>query len=132
MDKQGRFHIGWNYASYSTNLVSGSTTTYSSTQMGPSLVAFINKAHNWRVGFSYNLVTNASYKITGGTTETWTGTGLSADIGYQFYFFEKVMVGCKFNYSNTSYTTKLIGSTQSSISYNESLIYPSIGLAVEF
>jgi len=132
MDRQGRFHIGWNYASYSTSTTASSTTTYNSTQMGPSLVAFLNKAHNWRLGFSYNLITSASYQTTSGSTEAWGGTGLSTDIGYQFYFFEKVMVGCKFNYSTTNYTTKLIGNTQSSVNYNETLIYPSIGLAVEF
>lgn len=131
LDNKKRFQLGWNYASYTTNNSSaGTETEYTSPQMGPAFVMFIDKDRNWRFSFAYNLVTTAEY-TSGSTSEEWRGSGMAGDLGYQFQATEIFSFGLRLNYSTTAFSESLVGTTQSSVSHSKALIYPSIALTVE-
>lgn len=129
LDKKGNYLAGWNFASYSTTAEADPTTIeYSSTQMGPAFVAYLNKDQTWRVGLAYNLKTTADYDKTGSTAEEWRGTGISGDIGYQLHFSESFSLGIRLNYSQSTYSEKVVGAVKTDVSYTKNLIYPSLGL----
>ncbi|MEK6556661.1 MAG: hypothetical protein AABZ31_15535 [Bdellovibrionota bacterium] len=133
IDKKGRYVAGWNYASYTTATEDDATTIdYSSTQMGPAFIIYLDRDHNWRLGLAYNLETNATYERTGAAEEEWRGTGIAADIGYQFYFSEMFSLGARLNYQQSSYSETVTDTTKEDVSYSKDLIYPSMGLSFTF
>jgi hypothetical protein len=133
VDKDGKYQVGWNYSTHSSTDTATTTTTYVSTQMGPRFIWFFTKAKTMNLGVSYNLVTKGTYTPDGGTSEIWNGTGLKADIGYNFAVGESTFLGLRLNYSSASYTSKLVGATDYSESANlVSYIYPSIYLFFSF
>jgi hypothetical protein len=122
--------IGWNYANYSnTSTSSATTTTYTSTQMGPKFIFFLNKDHNWRLGLAYNLLTSATYQVSGSPSETWKGTAYAIDIGYQFALSDDLLFGTRINYSISNFTEKLIGTAYSTVSNSQTFIYPSLAIS---
>ncbi|OFZ14658.1 MAG: hypothetical protein A2Z20_03750 [Bdellovibrionales bacterium RBG_16_40_8] len=132
LDNKGRYQLGWNYASYSTNNISDSTTKeYKSSQMGPAFVMYLNKDRTLRFGFAYNLSTAGTYTESPATSEKWRGTGLAGDLGYQFQYSESFSFGMRLNYSSTTFNEKLVDTTQTTVSYKKNIIYPSIALTVE-
>lgn len=127
IDKKGYYLVGWNYSMFSTSDQAIETTAYSSVQMGPRFIFILDKGKNWSLGLGYNLVTSATFKAGSGTEETWKGTGLKADIGYNFPLGEDFFLGLRLNYSSATYAEKLIGeTTYSTVSYSKTMIYPSI------
>jgi hypothetical protein len=132
VDKKGYFILGWNYDSVATsNKVDTTTTEYSSTQMGPGLVIYMDKDHTWRLSAAYNIETLATYKTTGSTEEEWSGTSISGSLGYQIRFTESLSIGLRLNYNSASFASQLIGTTQEDVSYTKDLMYPSIAFAYE-
>lgn len=133
LDKKKSFNVGWSYSSFTT-IYKDSTTkkTYKSTQMGPGFVWFLDKDAHWRLGFSYNLSTDATYQLTGSTKEEWSGTSSNADFGYQIAVSESFMLGMRLNYSVTTIKSKLIDNTQTNVTYRKTLIYPSIGMTLVY
>lgn len=132
VDKKGYFTLGWNYGAYSTVSTVGATTkTYTSSQMGPGFIFCLDKSREWRLGFAYNLVTVNKYTVTGAVAQEWTGTGMAADFGYQFHFNDSFALGVRLNYSSSTFTKKLIGTTQTNVSYSKALIYPSLAITFE-
>lgn len=131
MDKSDQYLVGWNYASYSTTDTSGSTTTtWAMTAMGPKFIIFFDKAKTWRIGAAYNLVTSATYQNGTSSSETWSGSSYSADLGYQLPLGSSFMFAARVNYIGSSFSSKLVGSsTYSTVSYSKSLIYPSIAFS---
>jgi hypothetical protein len=99
--------------------------------MGPGAIFYFGK-HDWRLGFAYNLVTSASYAVSGSTTKTWSGTGMSADFGYQFQISDGFGLGLRLNYSSSSFSSQLVNTTYTTISYSKTLIYPSVAMTFEF
>lgn len=133
LDKKAYFNLGWNYGTYSTETQAGTTKkTYNSTQMGPGMLIYFDKDHQWVLGFSYNLSIEGTYKNGTATEQKWDGTAMAGFFGAQFLVGDFVFVGARLNYSSTSYTEKVVGSTLTEVSYTKSMIYPSIGLAFEF
>jgi len=133
LGREGRYQIGWNYSSHSTEIVeNASTVTYSSTQMGPGFVYYVGKRRNWRLSASYNLVTEGTYQRTGGTEEALRGSSINADFGYQIRFESAMSIGFRINYVSTSFSESREATTVEDVSYSKSLIYPSAALTVEF
>ena len=128
--KNNEIIIGWNYANYSTSETAGTTTTtYSSTQMGPKFIFFLNHDHNWRIGAAYNLISKATYQNGANPSETWKGSAYAIDVGYQFLLSETFLFGARLNYSLSSYNEKLIGAAYSTISNSQTYIYPSLAVS---
>jgi hypothetical protein len=125
IDKGGRYYAGWAYASHgASDSPSGTAVTYASTEMGPRFLIMIDKAKEWSLGFGYYLVTSAAY--SSGTSETWKGSALKADIGYNFNVMESFQLGARLNYSSATYVEKLVGSAYSTVSNTRAFIYPSL------
>ena len=127
VDKKSYFLVGWNYTGHSTSKNNGTTTeTYSTTQMGPRFILFFDKAKMFNMGFAYNLSTKGTFN-NGTNTYTWKGTGMKADIGVNFPMGETSFIGLRLNYSTTAYNEQLEGaSSYTQVSYNRTLMYPSI------
>ncbi len=122
--------VGWNYASYSSSQTTGTTAvTYTSTQMGPKFIFFLNKDHNWRIGAAYNITSSANYQNGANTAETWKGTAYAIDMGYQFLLSDTLLFGARLNYSISNYSEKLIGAAYSTTSSSQTFIYPSLGVS---
>ncbi len=122
--------IGWNYAGYSTSSTASSvTSTYSSTQMGPKFLFYLNKDHNWRLGLAYNIISKATYQNGSSPSESWKGSAYAFDLGYQFQLSEEVFFGARLNYSMSSYNEKLIGTTYTTDTSTQTFIYPSLAVS---
>ena len=127
VDKGGRFLAGWGYSMHSTSHATTTTTTYSSTQMGPRFVYHIDRNKNWSVGAGYYLVTSATYNSGSGDGEKWKGTAIKADFGHNFNLTNEFLLGLRLNYSSASYVEKLVGTeTYSTVSYTKVMMYPSV------
>ena len=132
IDKAGQYLVGWGVASHSQTDSATVSTTYSSLQMGPRFLWMIDKAKNWSFGFAYYIVTKATYS-DGVTSETWKGTALHVDAGYNIPINESFLVGFRLNYSSATYTERLVGAaTYSEISYTKTFIYPGISTVYIF
>lgn len=127
VDRPGQYLVGWGYASHSVTTSGSSTTTYTSTQMGPRFLWMIDKQKTWSLGFAYYLVTTASYSSGGASSDTWKGTALHVDGGYNLPVGDSFFACLRLNYSAASYAEQLAGgTTYSTISYSKTYIYPSI------
>jgi hypothetical protein len=127
IDRENRYLVGWSYGLYSTSNSAATTTTYSSTQMGPRFLWFMTKAKTWSLGLTYNIVSTATYDNGSGSAEKWKGTSIKFDVGYNFPMSESWFVGVRLNYSSASYTERLVGTTTySTVGYTSALTYPSI------
>lgn len=128
IDRKSQFLVGWNYGLHTTSESANSnSTTYSSTQMGPRFIWFLTRSKSWSLGLAYNLVTKADFNSDGNSTESWSGTALKADLGYNFSLGESSYLGVRLNYSSATYTSKLVGSTDySEISNVVTSTHPSI------
>lgn len=127
VDKKARYLVGWNYSMHSAADGTSTTQTYSSTQMGPRFIWFVDKDNSWSLGLGYYLVTNATFDSGGGTTEKWKGTAIKADFGYNFAVGSQSYAGIRLNYSMANYNEKLVGeTTYSTVSYSKTAMYPSI------
>jgi hypothetical protein len=128
VDSHKKYNIGWNYSTQSTSdVANGKTATYSSSQMGPRFLIFLDRNNAWSLGFGYYLVSKASYDDGNGNSATWKGTAYKVDIGYNFPVTESLLAGIRMNYSGASYSEQIVGSTTySNVSYTRSIIYPSL------
>ncbi|MDZ4082164.1 MAG: hypothetical protein U1E10_04455 [Bdellovibrionales bacterium] len=133
IDKAGQYLVGWGIASHSTSSAATTTATYTSLQMGPRFLWMIDKQKSWSVGLAYYIVTTATYDDGSGTAETWKGTSLHADGGYNLPIGDDVYFGIRFNYSASTFTERLIGSTTySTVSYTKTYMYPSLAVVYIF
>jgi len=133
IDKGGQYLVGWGIASHSTSSAATATATYTSLQMGPRFLWMIDKSKSWSVGFAYYIVTTASYNDGVSAAETWKGTSIHADGGYNLPIGDDVFFGIRFNYSASTFTERLIGSTTySSVSYTKTYMYPSLAMVYIF
>lgn len=127
VDRKGHYLIGWNYSLSNVTQSTTTSTTYSSSQMGPRFIWFFTRSKSWSLGLTYNILTTANYTAESSSAEKWTGMAIKADLGYNFELSEKAYLGIKLNYSTASYNSKLVDSTDySTISNNASFIYPSL------
>lgn len=136
IDKKANYLVGWNYSSFSTNATSSGVPSdsvkYTSTQMGPRFLIMFDKDHNWSLGLGYYLTTSGSYTLGTASAETWSGTAYKVDLGYNFTIKEDFFFGVRMNYSSSTYTQSLVGTTYSSTTNTRTLIYPSLYTAFIF
>jgi len=136
IDRAGQYLVGWGYGNHTASERSSgasSASSYNSTHMGPRFLWMIGKEKNWSLGFGYYLVTQASSNPSGGSTETWKGTTMVADVGYNVPIADKMFVAVRLNYSLASFTERLTdGTTFAKVSYNRTFIYPSLSYVAVF
>lgn len=122
--------VGWAYGMFSTTDATTSTTTISTSDMGPRFGWFFDKQDFWSLFLTYNLLASASYAPGGGTAETWRGTSLKAEVGWAPEVSENLYIGIRLNYYSATYTESLEGSSNyEAVSYPRSFIYPSLSIS---
>ena len=132
LDKKGRYQAGWNYTSDSTeDDLNGQKEEYSSTQMGPAFVYFLDKELTWRLYFAYNLKTTADFTPTSGAKEEWRGTSMIFNFGYQLAISESFAVGVRLNYSSSDYDESVVGTTKEDVSFSKVMMYPSLAITLD-
>ncbi len=125
-----RFFMGWNIMGVSTSDAATTTTTFTSSDMGPKFLWYFTKSGNWSLALSYNLLVTAKYNA--GTDETWTGSSLLVELGYMPDITENFSAGVKLNYYSGSYSKQIISTTTTDVSYKKTLIMPSVGFVYHF
>lgn len=132
IDKRSQMQVGWNYSIFSTSTSGASTTSYSSTEMGPKFVYYFNRDRTWALGLVYNLIVNADFKPNGGDTQKWRGSSMKVDLGYSLPVSESTRLGLHLVYNSTSFNEQVTDTTLDQISYNRTFIYPAIHLGFLF
>ncbi len=121
------FMVGVTYNSWSKTVSSGSTTTYSNTDYGPSL-GYLDT--NWHFLGTY--LYSAKYSIESGGTTTYGGSGLQFEIGYH-WASGNLLFGPSLIYSTRTYTKELSPNDQSlNQSMKQTDLLPFFNLAYEF
>jgi hypothetical protein len=134
LDKKGMYQVGWNYSSHSSTTDNdGDEITYkTTTQMGPGLVAYLNKSRSLRFGFAYNYKLVADYKANAGSEEEWRGTSMVANFGYQIRFDSAFSLGLRFNYVSATIEESInTADVKDDVSHKKTIIYPSIAFTID-
>lgn len=132
LDRKDRLQLGWSYTKHTNDDETSSTLNYSSTQMGPGLLYYLNKRRTWRLGVYYHLKTDGTFQITGSAAEEWRGTAYGADLGYQLWTSQSLSFAARLNYSTATYNESFQSSAKTDVSYTRTMIYPSLGMTLEF
>lgn len=125
VSKSPHMAVGWSYAMYSTTDAATTSTTISASDMGPKFTWFMDKKEFWSLSLTYNLIGSATYSA--GSSDTWRGTSIKADIGWGPPLGDNSFLGIKINYYSATYTENLTGGTSyAQVSYARSFMYPSV------
>jgi hypothetical protein len=134
VDKKGQWILGWNVGYVSAaDQSTGSTTTYTVTEMGPKFGYFLDKERIYGIWATYNLVVNGAYSTGGGTAETWRGSSIKIELGVTPPINTEMFAGVKLIYHSETFNESLIGSTNySQVAYTRSFIYPSLNFSMRY
>lgn len=133
VDKKSRFQLGWSYGLQKLTTSGSSTASYATTQTGPKFVFYIDKRREWSLSGTYNIISNATSTIDGGTEETWRGRSFKFDLGYTLWLSDYFGLGLRVNYLLAQYSEMLVGgTTYSTITYSRTNIYPSLYFGISF
>ncbi len=125
ISKNPHMAVGWSYAMYSTSDTTTTATTISASDMGPKFTWFMDKKELWSLSLTYNLIGSTTY--SSGSSDTWRGTSIKADVGWGPQLGDNSFLGIKLNYYSATYTENLVGGTSySQVSYARSFMYPSV------
>lgn len=126
-DSKGQFLGGFHVHQISMTDTATSTTTYSSLDMGPSIMWVPDKKGNFSVYAAYNVSAKGSYQAGGATTTSeWTGTSILGSIGVQPEVGKSIRVGVLLNYYSASYSREIVSESATTVSYSRSWIFPSL------
>lgn len=135
-DRKGRFILGWDYLSLSATDTdaAAATATLTATAMGPKLLIFFDRNRMWSLGLGYLLSATGSYSASAGATaETWTGTLMKGDLGFNYWTSSETwMIGVRLNYAAATFNRQLVSGSYTELSYTRAFIYPTINFAVDF
>lgn len=131
LETKHRYFAGFHVDSISlTDTTATGTETFSSQNMGPMFLWVMDKRKIYSLALGYNLVAKASYNAgTGGEAEALTGTGIFATVAAMPEVSENFFVGLKLNYHSLSFSKSTVSTTATDVSYNRTLIFPSISVA---
>lgn len=130
LTKKGDVVMGWSYLKASATEETTTTTEYSSTEMGPRIGFYIDKAYLWGLFFTYNLIATATYNS--GTEEEWRGTSMKGELAFLPTWGEGFQAGFKINYHKASYTEKVTTTTLTEVDRGRTMIYPSFAMTYRF
>lgn len=134
-DRKGRFILGWDYLSITASDTESSTTviSLSATAMGPKFMYYIDRARMWNIGLGYLLSATGTYSAgAGSTSETWTGTLLKGDLGFNYWSNDTWMIGVRLNYAAATFNRQMVSGSYTEESYTRNFIYPTLNFAVDF
>lgn len=128
VDNKERLYVGFHGHQLTfEEKISTTTTSLTSLDMGPYIMAYLDKRRFYYVGFGYNLLVKGTY-TSGTSNQELEGTslmgtlGVSPEVGKNFY------LGFDLNYVKTDYTKSTTGSAVSDVSYSRTFILPTVTL----
>lgn len=127
-----KWWIGWNVFSASfASTMENDKVNYSSTEMGPSFKYEWGSDQIYFFKGTYNLNIESTATI-GSSAEKIQGSSYLVGFGVQPQINDSVRLGISFNYYSGSHAKKVVNNVQSTVSYSNSWIYPSINLSFQF
>ncbi len=132
IDNKERFYTGFHahQMTFEETSVSGSTTTknsLTSLDMGPYVLAYIDRKKIFSLGLGYNLLVNGTY-THGTVNETLTGTSLMGSLSASPEIGKELYLGFDLNYIKVDYVKSTVSSTTSDVSYSRTFILPTISI----
>lgn len=127
-----KWWIGWNVFSASfASTMEAEKVNYSSTEMGPSFKYEFGSDQIYFFKGTYNLNIESTATI-GTDAEKIQGSSFNVGFGVQPQIYDGVRLGISLNYYSGSHTKKVVSSVQSTVSYTNTWIYPSVNLGFQF
>lgn len=127
-----KWWIGWNvFSSQFETSMESNKSSYSSMDMGPSFKYEFGSDQVYFLKGTYHLNIESTVKI-GTSTEKIQGSSYVVGFGVQPQIYDGVRLGVSLNYYSGSHSKKVVSSVQSTVSYSNSWIYPSINLGFQF
>lgn len=132
-EASSRLQIGWYILSFSSKdyIPSVVNQTLDSSDMGPAVRWDIDKRGFYSLTFAYGVICKGSL-YDGSTTSSLSGVSYLVKASIEPQITDRLYIGGAINYYSATYDTSVVGSTQSTISYQNNLIYPSISLAYRY
>lgn len=128
IDNKERLYVGFHAHQISfEEQVPTARTSLTSLDMGPYIMAYLDRRRFFSLGFGYNLLVNGTYS-SGSSNQTLTGTSLMATIGASPEIGKDIYVGFDLNYVKVDYDKSTVGSAVSDVSYTRTFILPTISL----
>lgn len=132
VDLTKNLFMGWSYGSVSLDEKVGTTKNKLETQdMGIAVRYFLGSRRNYMFSVNYNILATAS-QSNGTTQEDWTGTSYLASFAATPEMGERLRLGIQINYYNADYTSKTVGSTKTTVTYNKNWLFPALLLIKTF
>lgn len=131
VNKRGSWVMGWNYASSTLAENPGTETSLTVKDMGPKVLAFLDKDRSWILGVTYNLITTADY-ASGSTTTELRGTSLKAELGYMAQMSDVFVMGARLNWYKPSFKEEIDNTTLTDVTHSRAVIYPSFSFTLRF
>ena len=127
-----KWWIGWNIfnASFASTM-EADKANYSSSEMGPSFKYEWGSDQIYFFKGTYNLNIESTATI-GSNAEKIQGSSYLVGFGVQPQIYDGVRLGISFNYYSGSHAKKVVNNVQSSVSYSNTWIFPSINLSFQF
>ncbi len=133
VDTKKKLIFGWNFYLWSRSQVSGTAGTTDKvalTELGPRITYFFNDERNFYLSTAIHPYVKGT--VTGTTSEKVSGSGYFASVGYQLKCSRSIYFGASLNYQSTSLDKSTVGTTESTVSYKYTFIYPLIEISMRF
>ena len=132
--RKGYFLLGPSYSIWTKSHKPNSTADAEEVSMGEfgaTLIAYMNKAKNWKIELTYCPNITGTRTVSG-TEQDIAGSSFMIDLGYHFNMTERFILGGSLGYYSTSIATKTISSTETEISESYTQIIPKLEVGLRF
>ena len=128
------FHLGWSVFSVAQKTELGATTSeeLKSLDMGPALRWSIDRNRIYSLTVVYGVTAKGSYSSGSATSQDIRGTQLFAKIAVEPPLNDNWHAGFAINYYSTSYNLAVSNSTETTISYKNNWIFPTISISYHY
>lgn len=126
-------NLGWYILSVTNKDVYPATInqTLTSSDMGPAVRWQFDKRRQLSLTLAYGIICKGNY-TDDSVNENLSGTSYFLKFAFEPEFAERYYIGVALNYYAANYTSMLVGSAQSDISYKNTWIYPSLSFSYRY
>lgn len=129
----GSFYFGWYAISFAQKNEMGTSEseTYSTLDMGPVFRWSMDRRRIFSLSLMYAVSCKGKYK-SASLDETISGSSYFIKISMEPDVTDSLSLGVSFNYYTSSYNLSVSNSTESTISYTNNSMFPSLSLNYRF
>lgn len=123
-------YFGWNVNSWSSSLKAGTAaeSKYSSLEMGPAVLWYLNDNFNWYLTAVWSPYAKGT-RNKGGTSRDFNGSNTGFGLGYRFKLSGAVGLGASIQYQTLSLKEEKVGSASSNVSDKVTHLMPMLELS---